>query len=86
VASIEEIIGSVQSVIDKLDDAATATQGAVSNCDDAISQAMGLSATSLVGALQAVKATIESGASQVAVAGETFKEAIAQAQAAQDGT
>jgi hypothetical protein len=86
VASIDEIISSVQSVIDKLDDASSAAHGVASDCDDAISQAMGLSATSLAGALQVVKDTVEKGASQVAAAAETFKEAITHAQAAQEGT
>lgn len=85
-ASIEEIITSVQSVIDKLDEAASAAHGASSECGDAISQAMGLSATGLAGALQVVKDTIENGASQATASIDTFKDAITQAQAARDGT
>jgi hypothetical protein len=86
VASIEEIISGVQVVIDKLDEAATAANAASSDCDDVISQAMGMSAASLAGALQVVKDTIEASVSQVTAASDTFKEAITQAQGAIDGT
>jgi hypothetical protein len=78
--SIEEIITNIQGIVDKLDEAATAGHGAMSETDDAVTQANALSATGLAGALQVVKDTLEAGVSQVTGSIDTFKEAIMQAQ------
>jgi hypothetical protein len=86
VASIEEIVNGLRGVVDKLDEARNAANAVASDTDDAINQATGLSATSLVDALTQVKDTIDKGTNQISAAIDIFNEAATTAQAAREGT
>lgn len=85
-ASIEEISNGIQGVIDKLDEARTAANAVASDTDEAINQAMGMSADALAAALNQVKDTIDKGTNQISAAIDIFNQATTQAQAARQGT
>jgi hypothetical protein len=86
VASIDEITSSLQAVVDKAEETTTGAQGAISETDELIAQALAMNAVGLAADLQQVKATIENGLAQVTAAIETFDEAITQANAARGRT
>jgi hypothetical protein len=81
VASIDEITGSLRSVVDRADETVAAAQGAISKTDEMIAQAVAMNVLGLAADLQRVKAAIEDGLAQVDAAIETFGKAITQADA-----
>jgi hypothetical protein len=86
VASIDELTSSLQAVVEKAEETTAGAQGAISETDELIAQALAINAEGLAADLQQVKATIENGQAQVTAAIETFGEAITQANAARGRT
>jgi ABC-type transporter Mla subunit MlaD len=85
-SAIEEVIAALQSVIDELHDAGSATGTARSETDDATAQAVALGATNVVAGLASVKDAIDKLTQQIGAAVDTTNEAIGRAKAVAAGT
>lgn len=85
-SAIDEVIASLQGVIDELNDTSNAASAAASKTDEAVNQAVALGATATVAGLSAVKESIEKLSQQVQGTIDIANDTINQARAVADGT
>lgn len=85
-SAIEEVITALQDVVDKLDDAKSASGSADGEVDDAIGQATALGVTAAVAGLNTVKSNIDKLGQQISATIDTANETINHAKAVANGT
>ena len=85
-SAIDDLVNTLQGVIDELNDGQNGAGNAKSEADDAMSQAVALGANHMIGGLETVKSTIDQLTQQIRTAIDTAEEAINQAKAAAEGT
>jgi Flp pilus assembly pilin Flp len=85
-SAIDEVVATLQTVIDELNDANTAAGTARSEADDAVAQAVALGATHVVAGLSAVKDSINKLTQQIGATVDIAHDAVGHAKALADGT
>jgi hypothetical protein len=85
-STIDDIIGAVEGVVEKIEEAVGSAKGAESETDDALGAASALGATSVVEGLSRVREQLETLVGQLGAASDTAGEAASTARAVADGT
>ena len=85
-SAIDEVIAALQAVVDELDDATNAANGAATKTDEAVTQAVALGTTGAVAGLTMVKDSIDKLTQQVQATIDITNDTINQARAVADGT
>lgn len=85
-SAIDEVIASLQGVIDELNDTSNAANAAAAKTDEAVNQAVALGATATVAGLTTVKESIEKLSQQVYGTIDIANDTISQARAVAEGT
>lgn len=85
-SAIEEVITALQDVVDKLDDAKSASGSAGGEVDDAIGQATAVGIAPTIAALNTVKDSIDKLGQQISATIDTANETINHAKAVANGT
>jgi hypothetical protein len=84
-SAIDDLIGTLQAVIDELDDARNAAGNARSETEQVQSKAAAVPAHAVVAGLELVKSDLDQLVREIAAAVETANQAIGHAKAAADG-
>jgi hypothetical protein len=85
-SAIDDLVTTLQSVIDELDDARSASAGALAETDQVQAKAAAVPAHAVVAGLEVVKSDLDRLVREVAGAIDAANEAIVHAKAAADGT
>ncbi len=81
----DEAAGTLQSVIDELQDASTAAHAAKSQVEEGLTHATAAGGAALVTAFQALRETIDKLAAQISTTVDSAEDALAQAKAVSSG-